>query len=117
VAAGRTLPGVPETQFYAEGAWRYAPWRLRAGLELLHRSRVPVNDENSEYAASFTVVNAVLGFEQRGSRWRLSEFLRVDNLADERYVGSVIVNDGNGRYYEPAPTRSVLVGVQAVLAF
>jgi iron complex outermembrane receptor protein len=117
VAAGRRLPGVPKTQFYAEGAWRYPPWGLRVGLELLHRSRVPVDDANSEYAASFTVVNAVLGFEQRGSGWRLSEFLRVDNLTDESYVGSVIVNDGKGRYYEPAPTRSVLVGVQAVLAF
>lgn len=117
VAAGNQLPGVPKEQLYAEGAWRHAPWGLRVSLELLHRSRVPVNDGNTEYAASFTVFNAVLGFEQRGAGWRLQEFLRVDNVADEAYVGSVIVNDFNGRYYEPAPTRNVLVGVQAALEF
>jgi iron complex outermembrane receptor protein len=115
--AGNQLPGVPKEQFYAEGSWRYAPWGLRLGLELLHRSRVPVDDENSEFAASFAVVNAVIGFEQRGAGWRLSEFLRVDNAGDKSYVGSVIVNDGNGRFYEPAPTRNVLVGVRANLEF
>jgi len=114
-AAGRRMPGVPETQFYAEGAWRYAPWGMRAGLELLHRSRVAVNDANSEFAGSFTVVNAVVGFEQRAGGWRITEFLRVDNIGDRAYIGSVIVNDGNGRYYEPAPGRGLLVGLQATL--
>ncbi len=37
-------------------------------------------------------------------------FARIDNLLDRRYVGSVIVNDGNGRYFEPAPGRSFLLG-------
>jgi iron complex outermembrane receptor protein len=115
--AGNRLPGVPKEQLYAEGAWRYAPWGMRIALELLHRSRVPVNDANSEFAASFTVVNAVIGFEQRGPGWRLSEFLRVDNVTDKSYVGSVIVNDGNGRFYEPAPRRNILLGVQASLQF
>jgi iron complex outermembrane recepter protein len=115
--AGNMLPGVPKEQFYAEGNWRYAPWGLRVGLELLHRSKVPVNDENSEFAASFTVANAVIGFEQRGRGWRLTEFLRVDNVGDEAYVGSVIVNGAGDRFYEPAPRRNVLLGAQAVLRF
>ena len=42
---------------------------------------------------------------QKGAAWELSEFVRVDNLADRRYVGSVIVGDTNGRYYGPAPSR------------
>jgi iron complex outermembrane receptor protein len=117
VAAGRKLPGVPETQFYAEGAWRHAASGFRAALEVLHRSRVAVNDANTEYAGAFTVANAVLGFEQRGERWRLSEFLRVDNLSDKSHIGSVVVNDGNGRFYEPAPQRNILLGVQASLQF
>ncbi|MEX2239222.1 MAG: TonB-dependent receptor [Burkholderiales bacterium] len=117
LVAGKQLPGVPKEQLYAEGAWRYAPWGLRLGLELLHRSRVPVDDENSEFAASYTVVNAIIGFEQRGAGWRLTEFLRIDNVGDKSYIGSVIVNDGNGRFYEPAPQRNILLGVQASLQF
>jgi iron complex outermembrane receptor protein len=116
-SAGKMLPGVPKEQLYAEGAWRYAPWGLRLGLEVLHRARVPVDDENTEFAATFTVVNAVVGFEQRGAGWRVNEYLRVDNVGDRSYVGSVIVNDGNSRFYEPAPGRNVLVGVQANLTF
>ncbi|HEX5092887.1 MAG TPA: TonB-dependent receptor, partial [Burkholderiales bacterium] len=116
-SAGNVLPGVPEHQFYAEGSWRHAPTGLRVGLELLYRSQVAVNDANSEFAAGFTVVNAIAGFEQRGARWRLTEFLRVDNLGDQAYVGSVIVNDANGRYYEPSPGRNYLLGLQGSLTF
>ena len=37
--------------------------------------------------------------------------LKTKDLLDRRYVGSVIVNDGNGRYFEPAPGRSFLLGL------
>src|SRR5512145_3371283 len=33
--------------------------------------------------------NYALAFVQQGSRWRLSEFVRVDNVLDKQYVGSV----------------------------
>ena len=117
VAAGNMLPGVPKHQFYAEGAWRYAPVGLRVGAEFLYRSKVAVNDVNSEFAPSYGVFNVVLGLEQRGARWRLHEFLRIDNVGDRAYIGSVVVNDANGRYYEPAPQRNMLLGVQASLQF
>jgi iron complex outermembrane receptor protein len=76
-----------------------------------------VNDINSEFAGDYGVLNAIIGFEQRGARWRLSEFLRIDNVGDRAYIGSVVVNDANGRYYEPAPQRNMLLGVQASLQF
>jgi iron complex outermembrane receptor protein len=65
--------------------------------------KVAVNDLNSEFAAGWTIANAALVFVQQGPRWRLSEFVRVDNLFDKQYVGSVIVNEANGRYYERRP--------------
>jgi iron complex outermembrane receptor protein len=115
VAAGNMLPGVPKSQFYAEAAWRHPPTGLRAAAELLYRDRVAVNDINSEFADAFTVVNLVFGFQQQGAKWRLSEFLRVDNVGDRNYVGSVVANDANSRFYEPAPQRSYLLGIQASL--
>jgi len=54
---------------------------------------------------------------QRGKNWRITEFVRIDNLADETYAGSVIVNESNGRFYEPAPGRNYLVGVQLALSY
>ena len=43
--------------------------------------------------------------------------MRGDNLLDRKYAGSVIVNDGNGRYFEPAPGRTWLAGASATLKF
>ena len=47
----------------------------------------------------------------------MNSFLRVDNLFARKYAGSVIVNEGNGRFFEPAPGRTWLVGASATLAF
>jgi len=115
VPAGSRLPGVPRSQLYGE--LRYGGDGYYVQLEGLYRSRVAVNDRNSEFADAFTVVNAVAGLEQQGGRWRLTEYVRVDNLGDRNYVGSVIVNDANGRFYEPAPGRNFTVGVQASVQF
>jgi len=36
-------------------------------------------------------VNWRIVFEQRASDWRVSEFLRIENLFDKQYVGSMII--------------------------
>jgi iron complex outermembrane receptor protein len=35
----------------------------------------------------------------------------VQNLFDRRYTGSVVVNAAGGRFYEPAPERTISVGL------
>jgi iron complex outermembrane recepter protein len=49
--------------------------------------------------------------------WSLAAAARIDNLFDRRYAGSVIVNEGNGRYYEPAPGRTWIVKLTGSYAF
>ncbi len=46
------------------------------------------------------------------STGQLRTFLRLDNAFDRQYAGSVIINDANGRYFEPAPGRTVMLGLQ-----
>jgi iron complex outermembrane receptor protein len=43
--------------------------------------------------------------------------LRLDNLLDKKYAGSVIVNEGNGRYFEPAAGRTWLLSLTGSYAF
>ena len=50
-------------------------------------------------------------------QWRFNEFVRVDNVLDKQYVGSVIVAEANRRFYEPSPGRNWLVGVSAQVSF
>jgi iron complex outermembrane receptor protein len=115
VAAGNMLPSVPRTLLYGELGYRREPFFAR--LEGMHKSSVAVNDANSDFADAFTVWNAVAGLVQERARWRLTEFVRADNLTDRNYVGSVIVNENNARYFEPAPRRAWMVGLQAALRF
>ena len=115
IPAGNSLPGVPHTQAFAQVRYRQPAYFVQ--LEALRRSAVPVNDANSEAAPAYSVANLAGGLVQAYGRWRLSEFVRIDNLTDRNYVGSVIVNDTNGRFYEPSPRRNITVGVQASVQF
>ena len=113
VPAGNKIPGVPPERFYGELIWRHARSGFHAGVEALHNGKVYVNDANSEFAGAYTVWNLRAGFEQKSRAWRLTQFVRVDNVADREYIGSVIVNEANRRYYEPAPGRNWLAGLTA----
>ncbi len=116
VPAGNRLPGIPRRTAFGELAWApSAAWHT--ALEARYSDRVYVNDANAETAPPYAIYNWRVVLEQRGGRWVLSEFVRVDNLGDKRYIGSVIVGDTNGRFYEPAPTRSTVIGATAQMRF
>lgn len=109
VPAGNRIPGVAANVAAIELA--YAPrtgWR--AGLEGRSVGKVWVDDVNSDAVARYAVANARIGYGWRIERWTLESFARVDNLFDRTYAGSVIVNEGNGRFFEPAAGRQWLVG-------
>jgi iron complex outermembrane receptor protein len=117
VRAGNRLPGVPAVTLFGELVWRHAASGFHAGAEVRHNSKVFVDDQNSDAADAYTVASLRAGFEQRGKRWRFTEFVRVDNVANKNYVGSVIVAEGNSRFFEPSPGRNWLFGVSAQLTF
>lgn len=116
---GLRLPGAPERQAYAELAWapRAAWGGFHAAAELVHTGALAVNDANSEAAPAATVLNLRAGLAQQVGGWRYTQLLRVDNTTDRRYAGSVIVNDSNQRYYEPALPRHWMLAVTASHAF
>ena len=117
VAAGNRLPGVPLTSENAELRWQYLPYGFSTALEARHASKVFVDDQNSDAAAAYTVVNMRFGFQQKARGWRLSETLRIDNIANINYIGSIIVGDTNARYFETAPRRTAAILLNASLAF
>ncbi|MDX9836651.1 MAG: TonB-dependent receptor [Azoarcus sp.] len=117
VASGNRIPGVPALSTYAELAWKPVAG-LNTAIEAVHRSKVQVNDNNDDRPApAYTLVNLRLATEQQSGPWTFNQLLRLDNVFDRKYVGSVIVGDRNGRYYEPGPGRSVYGGVRATYHF
>ena len=108
--AGNMLPGLSKQNLFVGVNYRpTAAWRL--GISAQHAGKVYVNDANSEAAPSFAIASASVGYTKNLGDWTLNAFARVDNLFDRQYVGSVIVNDGNNRYYESAPGRNWSTGV------
>ena len=109
--AGNRLPGVPERTAFVDLRWRPAE-RWEAGVEMRHAGRMFVNDANSDAAEAYSAVGLRLASDWRLGRSRVRAFVRVDNVLDRRYAGSVIVNEGNARFFEPAPSRTWLAGVR-----
>jgi iron complex outermembrane receptor protein len=109
VQAGSYLPAVPMNALYAGLTWRYEPRGFTATLEAQGRAQIYADDRNTQAAGGYWVENVRFGFEQSGGRWKFREFLRVDNLFDRAYIGSVIVNESNSRYFEPAPGRTAMI--------
>jgi iron complex outermembrane recepter protein len=115
VEAGNYLPAVPKNSLYAGLTWSYAPLSFSTTLETLGRARIYADDRNSDAAAGYWALNLRAGFEQETRHWRFSEFARLDNLADRAYVGSVIVNETNSRFFEAAPGRTAYIVFNAAL--
>jgi iron complex outermembrane receptor protein len=109
VAAGNRLPGVPAYSGYAELRWRpgWADWQL----EWRAQSKLFVDDRNSQAAPGYGIVNVALARRFDVGTTAVRAFVRANNVFDKGYVGSVIVNEASGRYYEPAPGRAWLAGI------
>lgn len=113
---GNRLPGIAQNMGFA--SLGYVPdegWY--AGTDVRYMSNIMANDENTAKAPSYTVVGLNTGYKFYYRSLMFDLFGRVDNLFDKSYVGSVIVNEANGRYYEPAPGRNYGVGINLAWRF
>jgi iron complex outermembrane receptor protein len=111
VVAGARIPGTS-----ARSGWAELRWSPRTGTDVFvagqGNSRTWADDRNTTYAPGFATFDAGVERRWRAGAWALAVFATVENVFDRRTIGSVIVNEGNGRYFEPAPGRGVFVGVR-----
>jgi iron complex outermembrane receptor protein len=118
VPSGSRLPGTPERSAFAEIAYTPRWWAgFNAAVEVVHVGRLYVDDANDDSAPAATVMNLRAGWKQRWGALEIEPLFRIDNATDRRYAGSVIVNEANRRFFEPAPTRNWLVSVTARYRF
>lgn len=122
---GQRLPGVAETSAFWQLDWQL-PWSLFSAnqsspltfsLVTDYRSDIAATDDNAVIAPSRTVYHAALSSEWQLPQWTIASWLRVDNLTDKKYVGSVVVNQGSGRAFEPATGRGASLGISLTRRF
>lgn len=119
VPAGNRIAGTQRVIGGAELAWRpggMVPGEFAA--EWHSQGSSPVDDLNSDFGAGFGVV---------GLRWSadwvitgsgtLQMLLRADNVFDQRYVGSLIVNEANKRFFETGAPRNYLMSLRWLQRF
>ena len=111
---GNRIPGVPDQRIYAYlQAERRGLWG-RLGVEAV--SAYFTDDANEAENEGYALLDVQLGHQGvRLGAARFLPFLKVSNLLDVRYNGSVIVNAFGGRYFEPAPGRTVQAGLNVAL--
>lgn len=111
IASGNFLPGIAKQRFYAELSWQNKSKEWETGLEYRYSGSIFANDQNSEAAPSYNLVNLRFSHQNIWNEWTLRQFIRFDNLGNSPYVGSVIVNESNKNYYETSPGLTWLAGM------
>ncbi|HEX7987763.1 MAG TPA: TonB-dependent receptor, partial [Duganella sp.] len=92
--------------------------RFGAALEAVASSKIHAEDGNVDQPTpGYGILNARISAKQQWKGWHFKQFVRLNNLLDKNYVGSVIVGDTNKRYYEAAPQRNWLMGLSAQYQF
>lgn len=108
---GNLLPGVPEQRLF--GRVRTDQRGFRVTVEAEAVSEYFTNDANTAVNDGYVVFDASLGHEGfAAGSVRIAPFVEVRNMLNTRYSGSVSINAFGGRYYEPAPGRAFLAGIQ-----
>ena len=119
VAAGNRISGTQAAAGWAELAWRPASvWPAVPGelaLEWRAVAATAANDTHTAQAPGYALAHLRWSASlPLGPTDAIEALARIDNLFDRVYAGSVIVNDGNQRYFEPGAPRSGLVSLRWV---
>lgn len=103
------LPGIAKYLYQAGVGYQpFANSKLSIYLDTQYRDEVASADNNQIFAPSWQVWNLAIRGELLRSH--LQWWIGINNLADKVYVGSVIVNQANGRTFEPALGRHFWLG-------
>ena len=125
--AGKYLPGIPRQQLFSSIAWSEKGFQhanknslsgKEASLDWVARSRLWANDSNdaSGTATGYGMLNARVRQHFQWGQAQVVAFVGIDNLTDKRAVSSVIINQANKQFFEPALPRNGMIGVTAKLA-
>ncbi|MEO7457094.1 MAG: TonB-dependent receptor, partial [Gemmatimonadaceae bacterium] len=105
--AGKRIPGVPDHALMTTAALRLGAALLSATADLA--GTVDVDDANSAQAPGRAIFGVAAGGDVRLGGARLSPMVALQNVGGVRSVGSVSVNATGGKFFEPAPGRTLVL--------
>ena len=108
----KRIPGIPLYQLQASLTWRWS--KLFLTTEAIASGRALVDDANTNATPRWAIATVRAGGRILIGSTTMVPVVTVQNLLDRRYVGSVVVNAAGGRFYEPAPERTISIGVSVM---
>jgi iron complex outermembrane recepter protein len=103
------LPGAP--RHFIRGELRYdhqSGFWIAPNVEWVPTGYF-VNSENTVRTPSYVLGSVRMGFDHKPTN--VSVFFEARNVADQSYVSSVVVDNVNGRYFEPGDGRAFYGGL------
>ncbi|MEN0039180.1 MAG: TonB-dependent receptor [Cellvibrio sp.] len=115
---GKQLPGVAREQYQLGVQWLpFATDVLQLGVNAQQRARIFTADNNQVYAPSFNTFDISAQGSIPSHFMQFDWWLKLANATDKNYVGSVVVNQTNGRAFEPALGRNFSAGIKLTHQF
>lgn len=109
--SGKRLPSIPP-HFISAGADVSMNVGVYGNVSYYYSDPLPLNDANADYASSYHLLTARVGYRKELSRrFMLDIFGTADNIFDVKYSLGNDINAFGGRYYNAAPGRNYGVGV------
>jgi iron complex outermembrane receptor protein len=120
--SGNALPGVSNKQIFSSFAWSQKGFQpsgtkqmpgAEVSLDWVGRSVMWANDTNdaASAASGYSIFNA--RFRQRIELGpsQLEAYLGINNLTNQKTIGSLIINQSSNQYFEPGLPRNWVIGV------
>ena len=106
------MPGIPANVFLT-GLDFVAGIGLYANVTYTYTDRIALNDANSAWAGSYTIMDARVGWQAQfpTAHLKLNIFGGGDNLFNVKYSLGNDINAAAGRYYNAAPTINYYAGI------
>lgn len=104
--SGNYLTGVPQ-HVSVTGLTADLPQNIYLFVQYNYTARIPVNDANTQYAASYHLVQLKAGWRFINTKKLCMEFCAgIDNLLNQTYSLGNDLNAVGNRYYNAAPNRN-----------
>ena len=109
--SGNKLPGVPKNTVAGvlDVSLRSGPY---LNITYYYSDRLALNDANTDYATSYNLLGARLGWRTNNKRKTTADFfVGGENLFDMRYSLGNDINAAGGRYFNTAPGANIYGGI------
>lgn len=106
---GLRVPGVPERLGRLRFTWSPGSARVAVGAEA--RSSMTVDDAGTALEGSVFTLETEASWGATVGTVVLRPFAAVRNLTDARYASAILPNARAGRYFDPAPGRTLTMGL------